>query len=88
MYRSTSANAADNKLDIQVYDTNGVPVTLSGSATGLVGTSWNTAQLEFSGSPTWTAGQDMLVRLKVYAKDNYQMHIGGLKLTTVELLGQ
>lgn len=85
-YRSTSASTSNNKLDIQVYDTSGIPVTLSGSATGLANTSWTTTQLEFSGSPTWTPGQDMLIRIKPYAKDNYQMHIGALKLMFVELL--
>ena len=87
LYRSTSAAATDNKLDIQVYDTNGSPVTLSGSTNGLVSTSWSTAQVEFTGSPTWTPGQDMLIRIKAYAKDSFQMHIGTLKLNFTELLG-
>ncbi len=85
MYRSTSAAAADNKLDIQIYDTNGVPVSLSGSVSNLAGTSWATSEIEFTGSPTWTVGQDMLLRLKLSAKDAYQMHIGSLKLNFVEL---
>ena len=85
MYRSTSSAAADNKLDIQIYDTNGVPVSLSGSVSNLAGTSWATSQIEFAGTPTWTVGQDMLLRLKLSAKDAYQMHIGSLKLNFVEL---
>lgn len=85
MYRSTSAAAADNKLDIQIYDTNGVPVSLSGSVSNLAGTSWATTNIEFTGTPTWTVGQDMLMRLKLSAKDAYQMHIGSLKLNFVEL---
>lgn len=84
-YRSTSGLSADNKLDIQIYDTAGVPVSLSGSVSNLTGTSWNTTEIEFAGSPTWTAGQEMLIRLKLSAKDNYQMHIGSLKLQLVEL---
>ncbi len=84
-YRSTSANATDNKLDIEVFDTNGVPVTLSGTSTGLVSTSWTTVNLNFSASSTWTPGQDMMIRLKVYAKDNFQMQVGSLKLKYVEL---
>lgn len=84
-YRSTSGNAANNKADIQIYDTAGVPVTLSGSTANLVNTSWATTGMELSGSPTWTPGADMLIRIKVYAKDGYQMHIGGLKLEYVTL---
>lgn len=84
-YRSTSASSANNKLDIQIYDTSGVPVTLSGSVSNLAGTSWTTTQIEFGGTPTWTAGQEMLLRLKMSAKDAYQMHLGSLRLQFVEL---
>lgn len=84
-YRSTSASATDNKLDIQILDTNGIPATLSGSTSNLASTGWATTQIEFTGAPTWTPGQDMLIRLKMSAKDAYQMHIGTLKLNFVEL---
>jgi hypothetical protein len=84
-YRSTSASTSDNKLDIQIMDTNGVPVTLSGSVSNLANTSWTTSQIEFTGNPTWTAGQDMMVKLHLSAKDDYQMHIGSLKLQLIEL---
>ncbi|MBP7114592.1 MAG: hypothetical protein KBA40_04000, partial [Candidatus Peribacteraceae bacterium] len=87
-YRTTSANTADNTLNIQVYDTNGVPVTLSGSTTNLASTSWSTAQVEFTGSSTWTAGEDMLIRVKFSAKDEYQAQLGELKLERVDLVGE
>ena len=85
-YRSTSADTANNTLDISVYDTNGVPVTLIGSSTSLANTSWTTTTLSWGAGPTWTAGQDFLVRFKVSAKDNFQMHIGDMKLKYVELV--
>lgn len=84
-YRSTSANAADNKLDIQVYDTNGSPVTLTGTSQGLLGTSWSTTALQPGGSPTWTPGQKFMIRLKLYSANSYQMQIGDIKLHYVEL---
>jgi len=84
-YRSTSADSANNKLDIQVYDTIGVPVTLSGSALSLAGTSWSSTHLEFAGTPTWTAGQEMMIRLKVHAKDGFQMHLGDILMSVNEL---
>ncbi len=82
-YRSTGASSALNKLDMQIYDSAGTPVTLSGATTNLASTTWATAQVEFTGTPTWTAGQDLLIRIKMSAKDNYQMHMGSLKLNTV-----
>jgi hypothetical protein len=84
-YRSTSADSSNNKLDITAYDTNGTPLSFSGSTTSLASTSWSTAQLEFNGSPTWTAGQEFLLRLKVSAKDNFQMHVGSIKMNYVDL---
>jgi len=49
-YRSTSASAADNKLDVFLYDTNGSPVTLSGSTTNLASISWAETQISFLGT--------------------------------------
>ncbi|MBI5156279.1 hypothetical protein HZA45_03340 [Candidatus Peregrinibacteria bacterium] len=85
-YRSTSGDAANNKADVQVYDTNGNPVSLSGSVTNLTSTGWATTHIEFSGSPTWTAGSEFMMRLRVYAKNDFQMHIGDIRLnyTTLE----
>ena len=84
-YRSTSVATGNNKLDITVYDTNGVPVSLVGSASNLTSTSWASTTLTFSGAPTWTAGQEFIIRLKMSAKDDYQMQIGDLKLHYQEL---
>lgn len=83
-YRSTSGDAANNKLDVQVYDTNGSPVSLSGSALNLAATGWQSTHIEFVGSPVWTAGQQILIRFKLSAKDNYQMHLGELRLSLIE----
>lgn len=84
-YRSTSSSTANNQLDVQIYDTNGTPVSLSGSTIDLAGTSWSTTHIEFSGNPTWTAGQEFMIRLKLQAKDAFQMHVGDLKLDYTEL---
>ncbi|PIR52826.1 hypothetical protein COU76_04230 [Candidatus Peregrinibacteria bacterium CG10_big_fil_rev_8_21_14_0_10_49_10] len=85
-YRSTSADTTNNKMDISVFDTNGSPVTLSGSTTELANTSWTTSNIAFEGTPTWTPEQDFLIKFKLYAKDDFQMHLGALKMKHVELL--
>lgn len=84
-YRTTSADTANSKVDVSVFDTNGTPVSLGGSATGLASTSWGTSALTFSGAPTWTAGQEFLVKFKLHAKDNFQSHVGSMKLKYVRL---
>ena len=86
MYRSLSSDSDTNQLDISLVDTNGSPVSLSGSSLNLANTSWQTSDIEYTGSPTWTAGQDFLVNLKLHAKDDAQMHIADIHLnyTTLE----
>ncbi len=84
-YRTTNASNAANKVDIQVYDTNGVPVTLSGSVSNLANTSWTTSGIDLGSGGTWTPGQDFLIRIRASAKDNFQVHIGSLKMQYVEL---
>ena len=84
-YRTTSADATNSKVDVSLFDTNGTPVTLGGSATGLASTSWATSALTFDTGATWTAGSEFLVKFKLYAKDNYQAHVGSLKLKYIRL---
>lgn len=85
-YRTTSADAANSKVDISVFDTNGTAVTLGGSATGLASTSWATTSLTFDTGATWTAGSEFLVKFKLYAKDNFQAHVGSVKLKYIRLV--
>ena len=84
-YRSTSTSSAVTKLDIAVYDSAGQQVTLVGTSTSLSSLTWATTTLNFGGSPVWTAGGNMLVKLKMSAKDTEAMHLGSLKLEYVEL---
>lgn len=84
-YRSTSASTANNFMDVSVFDTNGSPVSLTGSSSSLASTSWATANIGFGGSPTWTPGQDLLIKLKLSAKGDFQMHTGDMILDFVEL---
>ncbi len=84
-YRTTSADNTKSKVDISVFDTNGVPVSLSGSATGLASTSWATTALTYSGTPTWTPGSEFLVKFKLSSKDSFQAHVGSLKLLYIRL---
>jgi hypothetical protein len=84
-YRSTSATASNNALAVQVYDTNGQPVTLGGSSSGLASTSWATSSITFGGG-TWTPGQEFLVKFTFKAKDNFQMQLGKMRLKYVDLL--
>lgn len=84
-YRTTSADAANSKVDVSVFDTNGTPVSLGGSATSLASTSWGTSALTFAGTPTWTAGQEFLVKFKLSAQNDFQTHLGSLKLRYVRL---
>lgn len=84
-YRTSSALSADSKVDVAVFDTAGAPVTLSGSVTGLASTSWATTRIEFTGSPSWTPGEDILIRIRTFARNNEQAHAGRLLLRQREI---
>lgn len=84
-YRTSSADAAESKVDIEVYDTAGNAVTLGGSSAGLASTAWTSTSLTFTGSPTWTAGQSFVIKLRLSAKDARTVHVGDLELSTVTL---
>ncbi len=83
-YRTSSASASDNRLDVTLFDTAGNAVTLNGGSS-LVSASWTTAAMTFSGTPTWTAGQNFLLKIKVSAKSAAEAHIGDLELRYVEM---
>lgn len=84
-YRSTSDDPADNMLSVEVFDTAGSPVTLSGATANLASAIWQTTALDFGATSTWTSGQDMVIRLKVSAKQDAEMHLGTLRLSSVSL---
>jgi hypothetical protein len=86
-YRSTTGSATDNKLDLTVLDTAGNPVTLSGSSSDLASATWASTTVDFSGSPTWTPGQTVWLKLKVSALNHNEMHIGSIELHYDSLQG-
>ncbi len=87
LYKSSSADSSVTKMDVSVYDTAGNPVTLTGTSTNLANTSWTTQTLDFSGTPTWTPGGTVGIRLKLSAKDNGQIQLGDLLTKYVKLTG-
>ena len=84
-YRSTSADILDNEMDVSVFDTNGSAVSLTGSASNLYNTSWQSGVINYSGAPTWTAGQDFVIKFKMFARNSKQMHLGKVILDYTEL---
>lgn len=78
-YKTGTALAADNQLDMTIEDTTGTPVTLTG-ATGLASASWSTAAVTFGGIPTWTPGQEITIKVKLSAKNTGAAYAGHIKL--------
>jgi hypothetical protein len=70
-FKSTTTNAADNHLDIELLDTVNSPVSLN-FATDLVGAvadTWEVRDITFNGVPTFTPGEYMVLKIKAQAKD-------------------
>jgi hypothetical protein len=76
-----TANAAntENKIDVAVKDTAGAVVTVN-NGTALANTSWTTALLTFSGSPTFLAGEYFTVFIKMSSKSSNSASIGEIEL--------
>ncbi len=85
-YRTSSTDATVSAITLTVSDTALAPVTLSGALTNAANTSWTTSPMAFQGSPTWTAGSQMQIRIKLSSKNNATVHAGTLKLKYVRLL--
>ena len=81
-YRTDSADNTLNKIDVSVFDTAGNAVTLTGTSTGLASSSWASTSLSFSGTPTWTVGQDAIVVIRAFSKSNSATHVGALELSS------
>jgi hypothetical protein len=79
IYKTDTASTADNRLDVSVEDSAGAAVTLTG-ASALAATSYTTASITFSGSPTFTAGQSITIHVKLSAKSTGGANAAKLKI--------
>lgn len=79
-YRSTTADPADNKADIYIYDTAGNPVVLSGASIDLASTGWANTSLNYIGAPVFNPGETFLIVVKMHSRNNNQMHLGEITL--------
>ena len=83
--KSDSADVDDNQIDVFVNDTNNNSVTLI-SGENLVSTIadvWFSKAITFGGSPVWTPGNSITIRLNMQAKDSNGIRIGEIKLNYV-----
>jgi len=78
-YRTGTASAADNSLDVSMTDTAGNPVTLS-TATGLTSPTFTTTNINFTGAPTFTPGQPFTITVKMNATSAGSADAGRLQL--------
>ena len=66
IYQTSDANIANNKIDVSLFDTLDAIVPLTGSV-NLANGSWSTANITFGGAPTFTAGQNITLVIKLSA---------------------
>lgn len=63
-YQTSDGVTTTNRIDVSLFDTTGTAVTLTGGS-NLANGSWTTANITFGGSPTFTAGNTITLRLKL-----------------------
>ncbi len=81
-YRTQDGVAGNNVLNLAVEDTTGTPVALTGG-TNLVSASWATANVTFGGTPTFTAGQTITIKIKMSALAGGAAYAGKISLNYV-----
>ena len=64
LYKTNDGVTTTNKVDVTIYDTAGASVSLTGGS-NLANTSWTNAAITFGGTPTFTAGQTVTIRIKL-----------------------
>lgn len=79
IYKTDNLLTADNKLDLTLEDTNGATVTLT-NASNLTSTSFTTSNVTFIGTPTFTPGQSVTLKVKLTARNGFAAYAGKLKL--------
>lgn len=65
-YRTADNNTANNKIDVGIEDTTGAAITLTGGS-NLTSTTFATTGITFGGSPTFTAGEPITIKIKLSA---------------------
>lgn len=65
-YQTSDGVTTTNRVDVELYDTTGTAVSLTGGS-ALASGSWTTANITFGGSPTFTAGSTVTLKLKLSA---------------------
>jgi hypothetical protein len=78
-YHTENGNTANNKIDVSVEDTNGTAVSLTGGSS-LASAEWTTADITFNGSPTFTAGQAITIKIKQSALTGGAAYSGKLSI--------
>jgi len=78
-YRTLDGDAANNKIDVLLADTNGAAVSLN-NASSLASAAWSTASITYNGAPVFTPGQPITIHIRLSAKDTGAAFAGKLTL--------
>jgi hypothetical protein len=75
VYKTDTALAADNVVDVTIEDTAGNPVTITGGS-ALTSATFATTGITFTGAPTFTPGQQFTIKIKLAAKNTGAAYAG------------
>lgn len=78
-YKTASADAGDNKVDVMIIDTAGNPVTVNGGS-ALASASWAQEVVRFGGSPSWMPGGTVYVKIRTSSRNGQAAHIGEIEM--------
>jgi len=79
LYKTNTNNTADNKIDVEIFDSLGNSVLLAG-ATNLASNAWTTANITFAGGSTFTAGTNITIKIKTSAISGKMADVSNITL--------
>ncbi len=79
----TELTATDTKLDLTVTKEGVAGDQLGGSGISLTSNTWVNQDFSLTGGATWSAGDVMIIRMKMYAKNNANVKVGDIVIHTI-----
>ncbi|NCP67276.1 hypothetical protein GW756_02555 [bacterium] len=79
----TEGTVADAKVDLTVERNNDGDDEISGAGIGLNSNTWSNGTFTFDGTTTWTAGDTIKIKIKMFSKDAQSAKVGNIKINYV-----
>ena len=82
-YRTSDGVVATNHIDVEIEDTDGAAVTLAGGTDLTSAAAFTTSGITFRGAPTFTAGEQITIKIKPQTTSSGYTDVGRIIINYV-----